>query len=230
MTHNISYNEQTKLYSCPTTNCTTTSRYKHNIIKHLKSCYIVNKNKKAASKDKICSICSKSFLKKSNRDRHINTVHARDSDVVPSLIDDNIEDDDLPSMTLDGTELPTPEDTTFMETESLAPSNSLHEDVDTVSFSQEYHPNTSVTSLPIETTTTVISPPGSPLASPASDRTGNLTSPVYSQRISPEFSSKASRLETGIKKISTHLDYSNTVSNCVIKYLKNNSRRTKERH
>ena len=199
-------------------------------MKHLKSCYIVNKNKKAASKDKICSICSKSFLKKSNRDRHINTVHARDSDVVPSLIDDNIEDDDLPSMTLDGIELPTPEDTMFMETESLAPSNSLHEDVDTVSFSQESHPNTSVTSLPIETTTTVISPPGSPLASPASDRTGNLTSPVYSQRISPEFSSKASRLETGIKKISTHLDYSNTVSNCVIKYLKNNSRRTKERH
>ena len=47
-------------------------------------------------------------------------MHARDSDVVPSLIDDNIEDDDLPSMALDGTELPTPEDTTFMETESLA--------------------------------------------------------------------------------------------------------------
>ena len=120
LTHNISYNEQTKSCSCPTTNCTATSRYKHNIIKHLKSCYIVNKNKKAASEDKICSICSKSFLKKSNRDRHINTVHARDSDVVPSLIDDNIEDGDLPSMALDGTELPTPEDTTFMETESLA--------------------------------------------------------------------------------------------------------------
>ena len=64
-------------------------------------------------------------------------MHAHDSDVVPSLIDDNIEDDDLPSMALDGTELP--EDTAFMEIESLAPSNSLHEDVDSVSFSQESH-------------------------------------------------------------------------------------------
>ena len=136
-THNIPYDEQTKLYSCPTTNCTTTSRFKHDIRKHLKSCYGVNKNKKAASENKICSIYNNSFLKKSNRDRHINTVQAHDSDVVPSLIDVNIEDDDLPSMALDGTELPTPEYTTFMEIESLAPSNSLHEDVDSVSFSNE---------------------------------------------------------------------------------------------
>ena len=49
----------------------------------------------------------KSFLKKSNRDCHMNTMHAHDSDVVPSLIDDNIEGDDLPRMALDGTELPT---------------------------------------------------------------------------------------------------------------------------
>ena len=95
-THNIPSDEQTKSYSCTTTNCTTTSRYKHNI-KHLKSSYSVNKNKKAASENKIFSICNKSFLKKSNRDRHLNTVHAHDSGVVPSLIDDNIEDNGLPS-------------------------------------------------------------------------------------------------------------------------------------
>ena len=84
--------------------------------------------------------------------------------------------------------------------------------------------NTSLTSLSIETTTKVISPPGSPLASPASDRTGNLNSPAHSQRTSPEFSSKASRVETVIKRTSSHLDYSNTVSNCVLKYLKENKK------
>ena len=118
-------------------------------------------------------------------------MHAHDSNVVPSLINDNTEDNDLRSMVLGGTELPTPEDTTFMEIESLALSNPLHKDVGTVSFSEECHPNTSVTSLPIETTTTVISPPGSPLASATSDRTGNLISLAHSQCISQEFSSKA---------------------------------------
>ena len=83
-------------------------------------------------------------------------------------------------MALDGAELPTPEDTTFMEIESLGSSNSLYKNVGTVSFSQESHPNTSVTSLPTETAVTVISPPGSSLASPASDRAGNLTSPAHS--------------------------------------------------
>ena len=87
--------------------------------------------------------------------------------------------------------------------------------------------NTSVTSLPIETTTKVISPPGSPLASPASDRTGNLNSPAHSQCTSPEFSSKASLVETVIKKISSHLNYSNTVSNCVMKYLKKQLKESK---
>ena len=39
----------------------------------------------------------------------MNTMHAHDSDVVPSLVNGSIEDDDLPTMALDGTELPTPE-------------------------------------------------------------------------------------------------------------------------
>ena len=47
----------------------------------------------------------------------MNTVNAHDSDVVPSLLDDNTEDDDLPSMALDETELPTPDDKTFMKIE-----------------------------------------------------------------------------------------------------------------
>ena len=44
--HNIPYDEQTKLYSCLTTNCTT-SRYEQNIIKHLTLCYSVNKKAKS---------------------------------------------------------------------------------------------------------------------------------------------------------------------------------------
>ena len=46
----------TKLYSCPTANCTATSKYNHNIIIHLNSCYTVNKNKKSAIENKIRSI------------------------------------------------------------------------------------------------------------------------------------------------------------------------------
>ena len=44
--HNIPYDEQTKLYSCLTTNYTT-SRYEQNIIKHLTLCYSVNKKAKS---------------------------------------------------------------------------------------------------------------------------------------------------------------------------------------
>ena len=116
----------------------------------------------------------------------MNTVHAHDSEVVPSLTDDNIEDDDLPSMAVDGTELPTPEDTT-----SLAPT----------SIASLAPSRVSSKHIPTETTTTVISPPRSHLPSPASDRTGNLTSPAHFRCTSPEFSSKASWLETVIKKI-----------------------------
>ena len=56
--------DSSRLFKCPTIHWTTTSKYKHNIIKHLKSCYIVNKNKKAAGDNRICSICNKVFAKK----------------------------------------------------------------------------------------------------------------------------------------------------------------------
>ena len=59
-TREIPYNGVTKFYPCPTADYTATSKYKHNIINHLKSCYTVNKNKNSAKENKICSICNKS--------------------------------------------------------------------------------------------------------------------------------------------------------------------------
>ena len=84
----IPFNDATKVYMCPTVNCRTSSKYKHNIIKHLKSCYQVNSIKKVADNNKICSICHERFLKKSNRDRHMKTVHQNDSDIADS--DENV--------------------------------------------------------------------------------------------------------------------------------------------
>ena len=42
----ISFNDETKLFHCQTTGCATTAKYKYNIVKHLKSCYSVNKNRR----------------------------------------------------------------------------------------------------------------------------------------------------------------------------------------
>ena len=100
----IPFNDATKVYRCPAVNCRTSSKYKHNILKHLKSCYQVNSNKKVADNNKTCSISHKHFLKKSNRDRHMKTVHQNDSKMahpdenVQHLNDDEHLDEELPSM------------------------------------------------------------------------------------------------------------------------------------
>ena len=100
----ISFNDATKVYICPTVDCRASSEYEHNIIKHLKSCYQVNSNKKVAGYNKTCSIYHKYFLKKSNRDRHMKTVHQNDSQIADleekgqHLNDDEYLDEELPSM------------------------------------------------------------------------------------------------------------------------------------
>ena len=60
-TRDIPYNGATKLYSCSTANCTATSKYKHNIIKQLKSCYTVNKNKKSVNENKFAAFVISHF-------------------------------------------------------------------------------------------------------------------------------------------------------------------------
>ena len=114
----ISFNDATKVYItrdlfqwcykginiCPTVDSRASSEYEHNIIKHLKSCYQVNSNKKVAGYNKTCSIYHKYFLKKSNRDRHMKTVHQNDSQIADldekgqHLNDDEYLDEELPSM------------------------------------------------------------------------------------------------------------------------------------
>ena len=100
----ISFNDATKVYICPTIDCRPSSEYERNIIKHLKSYYQVNSNKKVAGYNKTCSIYHKHFLKKSNRDRHMKTVHQNDSHIADldekgqHLNDDEYLDEELPSM------------------------------------------------------------------------------------------------------------------------------------
>ena len=98
-TRKIPHDLSTNLYSCPTIGCKTTSKYKQNIFELLKSCSQVNVNRAAAKENRTCGICNKTFAKKSDRDRHIQSVHHNDN-VGDNDIDDDliIEDEDLPSM------------------------------------------------------------------------------------------------------------------------------------
>ena len=41
--HEINFDKESKLYLCPSTGCETASKYRHNIVKNLKSCKVVNK-------------------------------------------------------------------------------------------------------------------------------------------------------------------------------------------
>ena len=67
----IPFNETSKLYNCPTDGCIVESKYKHNVLKHLKLCDQLRKKKKIVTMNKVGPICSKVFAQKSNRDRHV---------------------------------------------------------------------------------------------------------------------------------------------------------------
>ena len=67
----ISFNKEKKLFRCQTAGCATTGKCKYNIVKHLKSCYSVNKNQRKVVDNKICRACGKEFKQiMANRDRH----------------------------------------------------------------------------------------------------------------------------------------------------------------
>ena len=68
---------QRKLLSNPC--CATKAKYKHNIVKHLKSCYSVNKNRGKGADNKICKACGKEFSKMSNRNRLFQQFHAENN-------------------------------------------------------------------------------------------------------------------------------------------------------
>ena len=96
--HEINFDKESKLYLCPSTDCETASKYRHNIEKHLKSCKIVNKRQKSATNNKICQVCGKEFAKKSNRDRDFNLFHVENNSIEIDDADKSDLDNELPTM------------------------------------------------------------------------------------------------------------------------------------
>ena len=92
----IEFDKVSRLSVCPTPGCSTTSQYRSNIVKHLKSCYGLNIQGKAAASNKICS----EFVKKSNRVKHLKQCHSDpDDDVIMSgLVLDG--ENELPTIVL----------------------------------------------------------------------------------------------------------------------------------
>ena len=72
----IPFSDKSKLYSCPSEGCVTTSTRRNNIMKNLKSCYKIQQNRIRNSINKVCYICVKELNKKCKRDRHIRDIHA----------------------------------------------------------------------------------------------------------------------------------------------------------
>ena len=89
----IEFDSNLSLFICPSAGCNTTSKYKCNINKHLKSCCAINKQRASIANNKICPDCGKEILKKTNRDRHFKQFHSEK--VVQS---DDEEDEELPTM------------------------------------------------------------------------------------------------------------------------------------
>lgn len=61
--------------TCPTPKCSTSSKYKYSIVKHLKSFYEICKKSKGPTDNKVCKMCKIIFTKKSDCDRHICQFH-----------------------------------------------------------------------------------------------------------------------------------------------------------
>ena len=90
------------MYTCPTLNCKTSSKYKYNIVKHLKSCYKISKKKKRYAK-KVCDVRKKTFAKKFNRDIYIRQFHGSQFQISDEVSDENATDyeelnNDVPPM------------------------------------------------------------------------------------------------------------------------------------
>ena len=66
----ICYDSFNNLYLCPTENCEVNATTKRSIKRHLKNCKKISQNKKKNANNKVCKYSHKTFLKKSNRDRH----------------------------------------------------------------------------------------------------------------------------------------------------------------
>ena len=45
----IEFNKKLSLFICPTAGCSTISKYKNNIVKHLKSCFTINRQRNSVA-------------------------------------------------------------------------------------------------------------------------------------------------------------------------------------
>ena len=200
--HKIPFDETKQLNTCQLR----IAQLRQNInatSENIKSCNVVNNNKKAAHDNKTCNICNKTFLKKSNRDHLIKNVHEALS---PSTDKGDTADDILLlSMAFDDIVLPS---MASAITEMVASTSSpLPETAPPTSLPLPSLPATAPpTSIPLPSL-----PETSSLSSPSEigtfsaehpTRTSSITTPRTTPKIP---SSKTSRLESVIKKLSQTL-------------------------
>ena len=204
------------LFKCPTTDCATTSKYKYNIIKHLKSFRKFNKNKKGANENKICSFCSKVFTKISNRDRHVKNFHTHENcDNEDESSENNLY---VPTMAeIPRTQYKT-EATHYNQNESVTsmPQNaaSSRDELEHLLSQNEVLVEDPVQSECLEPS--AFFPAANSQAKHESNAEETLDPSVGAYKLP----SKKSRLEAFIKKIAADIDYTDSFNRCVIDHLK----------
>ena len=193
----IEFDSNLSLFVCPSAGCNTTSKYKCNITKHLKSCYAINKQRDSIANNKICPDCGKEFLKKSNRDRHFKQFHS-EKVVQP----DDEEDDELPTMVV----IP---NKAVLTTDDVEPANYMPQSSSDVLDALVCVVDTNaVVDTNVENTNDVAdSGEEHPDVGGPSQESLNSTT-------------QRSRLEGVISKITRYIDHSFALNQCVIKKLK----------
>ena len=84
------------MYLCPTENREVSATTKPSIKRHLKNCKKISQNKKGNAKYKVCKYCHKTFLKKSDRDRHVKQFHENSNNTTcEDIIDLNVNDGEI---------------------------------------------------------------------------------------------------------------------------------------
>lgn len=185
------------LFVCPNDECSTSSKYKANIVKHLKSCERLMKKRKGDNKK--CPFCGKVFAQKSNRDRHVQNTHNEmvdnESDHSDTGDSEVSEINEIPSMVFD----PIP-----------GPSSPITEpSSNTFAMEIDQHE-------PIEESVLV-----DPVVDNDTEQLSSanpLSIVVINEKI--ENKRKQSRLEKTLSNIKQQLDYSMNVSESVVEKLK----------
>ena len=91
----VPFDTDNGVYLCPTANCNTSASTKRSIMRHLKNCSTISKNRRKHEQNKVCKYCQKRFQKKFNRDRHIKQCHDQEIDM---QVEDMHLDKTLPTM------------------------------------------------------------------------------------------------------------------------------------